>query len=445
MVRLLEPDDFGIYVPPFVVFSLARVLQDLGTTQIIYTQKVVSIHLKREMLGFNLITTLLFGILLIFLAPALVLNWTGNPESEKCMFWLGIAYLFTLPYLIHETWLKHSFAFRKLFLINLAVTLLSTAFGIYFALRGFHSQSLVLKHLVYCLSGAVLLLLYGEHLRPSFRFTELFGFKKFSIPLIATQFMNFFSRNVDNLLISRYMGESALGLYERSYRMLTFPIEQISGSISRVILPALTHKNDDPRGQIRLISVTLRMVFMIASPVSFVLMIFPEDFVSILFGVPWLDMVPLLRVFGFLILFQSISPVLYNLFIVTNSTRLLFKLQIISQPLYFIGFIFFSVYKPDLHFFILSYATLSVIFSFIFWHYSLKTIGASLFLIFRTLGRQIITATILFCVLILITYIPHQAGRLFPAMIMLIIFLSIQILVDRDIKKVVLDVLRKKS
>jgi teichuronic acid exporter len=119
LIRILAPEDFGVYVTPFIVFSLARTLQDFGTTSIFYTLKEIPTGLKREILGFNIITTLAIGTFLLLIGPNLVLLWTGSEISEEIMFWLGISYLFTTPYLIHDTLLKHQMKFKQLFRINM--------------------------------------------------------------------------------------------------------------------------------------------------------------------------------------------------------------------------------------------------------------------------------------------------------------------------------------
>lgn len=49
--------------------------------------------------------------------------------------------------------------------------------------------------------------------------------------------INYFSRNLDKLLIGKYMSLSALGYYEKSYRLMMLPLQNITQVITPVMHP----------------------------------------------------------------------------------------------------------------------------------------------------------------------------------------------------------------
>ena len=58
----------------------------------------------------------------------------------------------------------------------------------------------------------------------------------------------FVARNLDNVLIGRVWGDAALGLYDRAYKFLLFPLVQINAPLGRVMLPTLARlRTDGPR------------------------------------------------------------------------------------------------------------------------------------------------------------------------------------------------------
>ncbi len=81
-------------------------------------------------------------------------------------------------------------------------------------------------------------------LRPNFRAARTL------LPLggsITTfNLLNYLSRNLDNVLIARFHGSAQLGLYDRSYRLMMFPITNVTAPLSRVMLPVLSRLRDDP-------------------------------------------------------------------------------------------------------------------------------------------------------------------------------------------------------
>jgi len=49
--------------------------------------------------------------------------------------------------------------------------------------------------------------------------------------------VNFFARNLDNMLIGRVWGSQQLGLYAKAYQLLTLPIDQINAPITTAAPP----------------------------------------------------------------------------------------------------------------------------------------------------------------------------------------------------------------
>ncbi|TGV78522.1 lipopolysaccharide biosynthesis protein, partial [Mesorhizobium sp. M2D.F.Ca.ET.145.01.1.1] len=62
----------------------------------------------------------------------------------------------------------------------------------------------------------------------------------FGAGITGFNFANFFARNLDNVLIGKYWGEAQLGLYDRAYKLLLFPLSQITNPLSKVMVPALS-------------------------------------------------------------------------------------------------------------------------------------------------------------------------------------------------------------
>lgn len=59
----------------------------------------------------------------------------------------------------------------------------------------------------------------------------------FSAYQFSFQLINYFSRNLDKLLMGRYMSLSQLGYYDKSYRLMMLPLQNIAYVISPVMHP----------------------------------------------------------------------------------------------------------------------------------------------------------------------------------------------------------------
>ena len=67
----------------------------------------------------------------------------------------------------------------------------------------------------------------------------------FGANLTGFNLANFFARNLDNILIGKYSGAIELGYYDRAYKLLLFPIQNIITPLSRVMIPLLSRVQDD--------------------------------------------------------------------------------------------------------------------------------------------------------------------------------------------------------
>ena len=67
----------------------------------------------------------------------------------------------------------------------------------------------------------------------------------FGANLTGFTFVNYFARNLDNILIGHRAGSVQLGYYDRGYKLLYFPIQNINGPLYRVMTPLLSRVQDD--------------------------------------------------------------------------------------------------------------------------------------------------------------------------------------------------------
>jgi len=402
MVRLLSPTEFGLFAVPMVIFLLARTLQDGATTNLIFRKQNPSLHLMKSIYGFTTLLTIIIGILLFFLIAPISAWWTNQPEANIITKYLSIGFLFTIPMIFHETVFKKRMDFKSLFVISIIATTLSGILGIILAYKGLGVWSLVIKQLAFILCsfiGYTLKLKWQEGI--SFEFEELWKHKSFTLPLIADQTFSFAVRNIDSLLVSRYLGGNALGIYDRAYKFLTLPIQQVGGAFSRVMLPSMSNIQDKMKLQQMFLTIC-GVVSLILFPLMAGLFVLSEHFVLLILTPKWRELIPLLKVFAILACFQTISTLVGNLFVIGGNTKEMFKFSLFTKPIYILVFIITTVYYRDLFLLALFYAISSIIFSFPLWHLAGKAIELKLSSILKAILPQAMAAFIMALILYLV-------------------------------------------
>src|SRR6185503_8959424 len=110
--------------------------------------------------------------------------------------------------------------------------------------------------------------------------------------------INFFSRNLDNLLIGRFWGAQQLGLYSRAYQLMMLPIEQINEPISSVAVPSLSRLLDSPDEYRRAYLRMLEKIAFLTMPGVAVMIATSDWIVAIVLGPQWREVGPLLGILG---------------------------------------------------------------------------------------------------------------------------------------------------
>ena len=112
--------------------------------------------------------------------------------------------------------------------------------------------------------------------------------------LTGFNFLTYWARNADNLLLGRFAGTTELGLYNRAYMLMLLPLTQVGGVLGRVLLPLFSNLQDDHarlrRAVIRLAGTTSLLVF----PVLLGLAATAHNFVLVAFGPAWRGAIPLI-------------------------------------------------------------------------------------------------------------------------------------------------------
>jgi PST family polysaccharide transporter len=109
-----------------------------------------------------------------------------------------------------------------------------------------------------------------------------------------TQFnvLNYWARNLDNFLIGRFWGASALGLYSRAYQLLLLPLQQVTTPLANVAISALSRLNGEDERYRQAYMRLLEKVAVACMPMTTFLFLNSWRVVDLLLGPKWYDVVP---------------------------------------------------------------------------------------------------------------------------------------------------------
>lgn len=137
---------------------------------------------------------------------------------------------------------------------------------------------------------------YPQRLRLTLGMKVLRKIFSYSAYQFLFNIINYFSRNLDKLLIGKYMNMSALGYYEKSYRLMMLPLQNITQVITPVMHPVFSDFQNDKERLASSYERIVQFLAFIGLPLSMLLFFTAKEVTLIIFGDQWLPSVPVFQI-----------------------------------------------------------------------------------------------------------------------------------------------------
>jgi PST family polysaccharide transporter len=152
--------------------------------------------------------------------------------------------------------------------------------------------------------------------------------------------------NLDKLLIGKVLNLSQLGYYEKSYRLMSLPIQNIAGVITPVLHPILSDFKKDAvyNTYIKL----TKMLANIAFPVTAILFFSAKELILLIFGPQWEGAIIPFRILSISVVTQMLMSSSGSIYRSVNKTNILFISGFINQAIVVFGFLITVIFFPSI-------------------------------------------------------------------------------------------------
>lgn len=333
LARLLPPDAYGLMAMAMTVTNLAYLFRDLGISTTIIRQRQLSDALKSTLYWLNLGLALAIAVLLAALALPLALAYR-EPRLAAIVAVLALAFPLSALGVVQQAMLERDAHFRRLARIEAVSAVAGLAVAVGLALMGAAVWSLVLQMLVASGVGALQARL-AVRWRPRrlFDLVELRALFGFGAHFSLFQFVVYLERNADGMIIGRLLSPAALGLYSMAYKVMLFPLQNITGVAMRALLPAMSRRQDSRAALADLYLRATRTIAMLTAPLMAGLFMLREPFVLLVFGPRWIAVAGLLKWLAAVGFIQSLTASTGAVFVALGRARLLLLLGVFGAVL----------------------------------------------------------------------------------------------------------------
>lgn len=308
IARLIGPDEFGVVALATTYIVLIELLLDQGFGAALIQKKDLRSEDHAAALWFNLGAAAALGLLTVVLAPA-VAGFFHTPELAAVLRVLTIGLLLRALSIVPASLLNRALRFRRLALANIASIAAAGAVGLWIAAQTGSYWAVVVQLLLQNL-------IFTAVVVPAVRLTPAAGslaalraMWRYSANVLGSRLVNYFGRNLDNILIGRYLGPGSLALYTMAYRAHLLPTHVLSRAVNKVAFPSFSRFQDDrPRVRTYFLFAT-RAMALVAFPGMALLIVTAPDLVRLVLGPEWMAAVVPMQILAFTAARQSVQTV----------------------------------------------------------------------------------------------------------------------------------------
>ncbi len=339
LARILAPHEFGVAAMALVLSGFIVPFADIGMGAALVQRRSITDDDRSTVFWASVGSGVVLTTTVILVAPA-VGNFYGNQRVAPLLAVLSLGFIITALGSTHRSLLARSMNFRSLEVRYALASFAGggTAIGLaaaHFGAWAFIGQELVLSTI------STLLLWLVLPWKPDFRFSinSLRNLGGFGARALGGAFFNNLNRNTDNLLIGKFIGAGALGLYAFAYNLMLAPLSRVVAPIQQVFFPALSRLQDDPR---RLASSWLRanrVIAAICTPPLAIVIVTAPDLVPLVFGEHWRPAVRVVQILCWVGILQCLQALNDSVLQAGNAIKLYVRFTGISFAVNVVAFV----------------------------------------------------------------------------------------------------------
>lgn len=323
LARLLTPEDYGVVAIVQIFLAFFTMLSDMGIGPAIIQNKELSKDDISVIFKFSIYLAVLFAIIFVFMGYPVNLFYSDDVYIPIFII-LGFSVFFHAVFVVPRALLLKDKDFKKVNGVDVLSSVIKGIVSIILAFLGFKYYALIIGGIVQAMMMFIFYYLPTKiSPRTKLRKDPLLKIWSFSRNQFGFNFINYFSRNLDSILIGRYLSPGQLGYYNKAYQLSLYPNQILAGVITPVIQPILS----DFENELDVIrEVYLKITKILANigvPLSIFFFFAADNIIFILFGDQWGASVMSFKILSVSVWIQMIASSTGAIYQSTNRTDLL--------------------------------------------------------------------------------------------------------------------------
>lgn len=324
LARILSADDYGIVAIITVFSTFFTTFSDMGFGAAIIQKKELKRDDINDIYSFTVYVSLILMVVFALLSYPIAAFYHNDVYIRLGQL-LSISLLFNSLNMVPNGILNREKRFRSIAVRTVVVYVGSAIVTIILAFQGLRYYALVIQAIL----TAVLTFAWNfwtthPKFKFSFNMSSIKSVMNYSGYQFAFNIVNYFSRNLDNLLTGKLLGSAELGYYNKAYTLMLYPVNNLAGVVSPVLHPLLSdyqkHKEIIYKKYIKI----FRLIAIAGIYIAAICYLSSGEIIRIMYGKNWDAAIICFRYLSIAIIPQMLNAIAGGIFQALGNTKLLF-------------------------------------------------------------------------------------------------------------------------
>ncbi|EXJ09032.1 oligosaccharide flippase family protein [Nitrincola nitratireducens] len=334
LARIFTPDDFGTVAAVMVFYTFFQLMSEAGLGPAVINLNELTVKDRNGIFGLTILIGIVLFLVFISMAKSLA-NLLGISNIVEVTPYIAISIIFFSATILPNALLLREQAFFKIANAAFIAETLSTCSVVYLVQIIEPLHALALKGTIH--SAIVFAFIWHfskktEFGRPTFgsKFTAIKPLLNFSGYQFGFNFINYFSRNLDKILVGKHLGTETLGTYDKAYQLMRYPMLLLTFAMTPAIQPVIRKLSEKPK---EVESIHTKFTFklsIIGSAAGLAMYLLSDKIVLLILGNNWSDVIPIVKIFAIAIPVQVVLSTSGSFFQAMKRSDLLFRSGLLS-------------------------------------------------------------------------------------------------------------------
>lgn len=309
LARILSPSDFGLMALILIVLGFIQPIFDFGLGTAVIQSKQLDHNKLSTIYWLNVILGL--GCFFLTLLSSFFSEFFfGQAELRPAIMLSGTIFLIVPWGSLYAALIAKDLRLEIQAKISVYCVLIAFIISIGLALCDYGVYALLYAFIARSVAGTLLHVYYGKSLFWPILFFDVKSTLeqlKFGLFETGSSFVNYFSANIDKILIGNFLGPHLLGLYTQIWNLVLLPLKRVNPIVRRVTFPLYSKFSSRSSILNRYYQDSLMIVLIISFPIFLFFALAPKITLQILFGNQWVEAAGILGILSAVGLWKCLS------------------------------------------------------------------------------------------------------------------------------------------